>query len=165
MIIIKQINNVNECYLNDVLIGTFTIKYEDSKFKLILAKSIYGMEKEVSYKYEAMRFIESCAYIESKKIVNNVIDESVKVLNYESPNDFHYLTIGELKQVIKDMPDDGIVHYERIEDFYFTENNWNPITLNDYMWYGELREFQYVRAYEARTHKGDDKNIYLTAHY
>lgn len=41
----------------------------------------------------------------------------------------HYLTVGDLKKHIRDLPDDTPVCYQRIEDMYFENNGWttNPI--------------------------------------
>lgn len=37
------------------------------------------------------------------------------------------LTVKELKEKIKDLPDDTEVYIERIEDVYFEKHNWNTI--------------------------------------
>ena len=34
------------------------------------------------------------------------------------------MTIKDLKQAIANLPDDGEVYVQRIEDFYFEENDW-----------------------------------------
>jgi hypothetical protein len=38
-----------------------------------------------------------------------------------------YLTVGELKKSILDMPDEGLVLIQRIEDTYFENNGWGVV--------------------------------------
>jgi len=40
----------------------------------------------------------------------------------------HQYTVKDLKLSIKDLPDDTIVHIERIEDVYFEKHNWETET-------------------------------------
>jgi hypothetical protein len=39
----------------------------------------------------------------------------------------HHLTIKDLKKMIEDMPDDGLVLVQRIQDIYFENHHWGVI--------------------------------------
>lgn len=59
------------------------------------------------------------------------------ILTLENLNRYKdYLTVGRLKEMIKDMPDDGLVLVQRIEDFYYENNKWGVILKEgeDYHW-------------------------------
>lgn len=38
-----------------------------------------------------------------------------------------FLTVGDLKEKIKNLPDDGLVLVQRIEDIYYEENHWGVV--------------------------------------
>jgi hypothetical protein len=38
-----------------------------------------------------------------------------------------FMTVGELKERIKDIPDDGLVLIQRVEDLYYEENGWGVV--------------------------------------
>lgn len=68
--------------------------------------------------------------IDHKVVKENEIEHFNKDLKNLKNNKKHFnLTIGELKEIIKDMLDEGLVLFERIEDKYFTDNSW--ITYED----------------------------------
>lgn len=70
----------------------------------------------------------------------------------------HYLTVGQLKERIKDLPDDMPVLYQRIEDQYFA-HGWKAIELE---WdYHEMSE--YIPAWCAYKHK--EGFLCIDAHY
>jgi len=73
----------------------------------------------------------------------------------------HYLTVGELKKIIKNIPDDARVLYERIEDVYFQEHGWDGVVVykkNDYI----DQPDQYVQAFTAFL---NDEDLCITAHF
>ena len=74
------------------------------------------------------------------------------------------LKIKDLKEIIKDLPDDMPVFYQRIEDFYFTENHWTTITTLWYS-YGHHRFMsEYIPAFDA--YKAPEEDIFIiNAHY
>jgi hypothetical protein len=79
--------------------------------------------------------------------------------------DGHYLTVGRLKEAIKDLPDDGMVMYQRIEDVYFNNHHWNTsVILKEDETFEALETYdQYVIAWCSLNY--DNENLYLTAHY
>lgn len=72
----------------------------------------------------------------------------------------HCLTIGQLKEFLYKLPADGKVYYQRIEDKYFTENNWEAKPMPS-EWEGH--NDQYIPAFTHVDYK--DGNLYITAHY
>jgi hypothetical protein len=50
------------------------------------------------------------------------------ILKQEDLNRYgDYLTVGRLKEMIKDMPENGLVLVQRIEDSYYENNHWGVI--------------------------------------
>lgn len=73
-----------------------------------------------------------------------------------------YLTVGELKKILINLPDDAKVYYQRIEDRYFKKHGWttlkkpSPDYPNEFdEWIGAWGHIEYL----------DDGNCYITAHY
>lgn len=65
------------------------------------------------------------------------------------------LTVGEIKELIKNLPDDGIIFLEKVEDFYFHENNWTLFKKkNDNSLY-----------YTANAVETDGTNLLITGHF
>ena len=73
------------------------------------------------------------------------------------------MTVGDLKRLIKNFPDDAKVYYHRIEDVYFKKHGWDKTTIEiingdvsfqgEYVW---LQGLLFIKK----------KNIlYLSAHY
>jgi hypothetical protein len=105
----------------------------------------------------------------------------------------HHLNIGTLKKMIEDMPDDGLVLVQRIEDFYYEKNGWGVVlkegehyhhakSFNADVAAGEydhikenMKQFsegdldlikeQYHPAWCVVKYEDDDKNLYLDLHY
>lgn len=87
-----------------------------------------------------------------------------------------YLTVGELKEVIVDLPDDCKVYYERIQDLYFEKNGWKATPLASDAWYEragfvnedgspcENEPGEWIDAYEAFYNKKENA-LKITAHY
>ena len=76
-----------------------------------------------------------------------------------SSEDFH-MTIKELKELIEDLPDDGIVFYERIEDKYFNERGWREYTQS----VDDDASRRFVKAFTGGYSK-NKKHLLITAHY
>jgi hypothetical protein len=84
------------------------------------------------------------------------------------------LTIGRLKEFLEEhkdeLDDDGIVYYQRIEDFYFERNGWDHSVRVKYDYFGmdmnplDMHEDQYIVAFSPVKYK-NDRNLYITAHY
>jgi len=78
-----------------------------------------------------------------------------------------YMTVGDLKKLIKKMPDDAKVYYQRIEDVYFEKHEWSKSSVfKADPEYGDDPPIydEYTRVYGSNRYK-DDTNLYLTAHY
>lgn len=75
----------------------------------------------------------------------------------------HYLTIGRLKEFIKDLPDDGKIYYQRIEDVYFEKHGWDKNVVKKPSEYPEYTD-DFVGVFTYIKYR-DDKDLYLTAHY
>ena len=75
-----------------------------------------------------------------------------------------YLTVGDIRRVIADLPDDSRVFYERIEDGYFEQHGWIPDKLIPYLdsTPSDNINDEYLRAFSAFRRDGD---LHITAHY
>ena len=77
-----------------------------------------------------------------------------------------YLTIKELKEAIKDLPEDTPVYYQRIEDVYFIKHGWDKTALS-LVWDrigGEDVYSEYTEAFSCYKHP--DKDVFvINAHY
>lgn len=49
------------------------------------------------------------------------------------------MTVRELKQAIANLPDDGEVYVQRIEDFYFENNHWTTKPMEGEMYHKLLK--------------------------
>lgn len=89
-----------------------------------------------------------------------------------------YLTVGELKKKIKDLPDDMKVVYQRIDDHYFADcddgtdlgsSGWDIIKFNhSEPHFPDDYHEEAVRAFDAFPLKSLDKDeeyLFITAHY
>ena len=81
-----------------------------------------------------------------------------------SKDDDHYLTVGALRRVLAELPDDSRVFYERIEDVYFKKHGWKPDKLirTDHTEPEDNLNDEYIRAFCAFEH---DSDVHITAHY
>jgi hypothetical protein len=82
----------------------------------------------------------------------------------------HYLTAGQLAEVVYGLPADTPIYYQRIEDIYFDKHGWKPDLLVPDDFEPSIREYdnQYVRAFCAFTYKINGKgkkHLCITAHY
>ena len=85
-----------------------------------------------------------------------------------------YLTVKELKEIIRDLPDDTKVYQERIEDEYVLKRGWEPVILKDDSWIERRCRFENPRfegeegewfgVYEA-FYNENEKALKLTPHY
>lgn len=87
-----------------------------------------------------------------------------------------YLTVGELKKKLKNIPDETRVVYERIEDIYFNDNDWDTINFeNCDIDYSKLTkdetfeemDYNAVLAFscEDRISRDGKQYLFITAHY
>lgn len=84
----------------------------------------------------------------------------------------YYMTVGDLKKRLEDIPDTVKVVYQRIDDFYFNENHWEPIKIIDSEYshredYTPEDDVQTVPVWDGWLAEGRDGKMYffLTAHY
>ena len=73
-----------------------------------------------------------------------------------------YLTAGQLKKLLENVPDDARILYERIEDVYFKEHGWNNVVVEKPNGIYPDEKDQYIPAFCAFFYNG---NVYVTAHY
>jgi hypothetical protein len=69
-----------------------------------------------------------------------------------------YLTVGEIKKFIKDhdLPDNSKVLIERVEDFYYDENNWSVYPKNGYLYYSHDSTNKRMREEIERRANGEE---------
>lgn len=51
----------------------------------------------------------------------------IKPDEIKSLKNFFYLTVGKLKKILEDYPEDGMILVERVEDLYFDTHNWGVV--------------------------------------
>lgn len=102
----------------------------------------------------------------------NIIKSEDLINKYE-----HYLTIGQLREFLNstDLPNDGLVMIERVEDIYYENHSWK-VYLKDGDYTKELRETgsdekdifnsmnQYHPAFCTLKYP-EDKNLFINLHY
>ena len=80
-----------------------------------------------------------------------------------------YFTIKELKERIKDLPDDMPVYIQRIEDHYFENNGWSTKEFVFEQWPGREPDMSdYILAWSGNKTWNKDKTEYafvIEAHY
>jgi len=86
-----------------------------------------------------------------KKDDEDVVYSTEEVFDY-------FLTVRDLKEALKDVPDHIPVRYQRIEDFYFNVNHW---TTKIKKWDNDS-DSEYIRAFSAYYYDGD---FVINAHY
>ena len=80
------------------------------------------------------------------------------------------LTVGQLRESIKDIPDDTPVYYQRIEDKYFENHGWETDKL---VWnYSKALGYiysEYIPAFSAYLHslnfRSNEDVFVINAHY
>lgn len=75
----------------------------------------------------------------------------------------HYLTVGQLKEYLKDYPDDALVVAQRVEDRYYEKHGWETLKKPDPMdkdWYHE-----YSAVWSPVLYHDDKECFYLDLHY
>jgi hypothetical protein len=77
--------------------------------------------------------------------------------------DGHYLTVGRLKELLKDYPDDALVVSQRVEDVYYEEHGWQTIDKPDPVCLGFNQ--QYSPVWGACFYEGDQNCLFLDLHY
>lgn len=70
------------------------------------------------------------------------------------------VTVGQLKELIKDIPDDTIVYNERVEDVYFYEHSWPINKVKGLHWSTDESEI-----YSANTVAYINGKLIISGHY
>ncbi len=70
------------------------------------------------------------------------------------------VTVGQLKELIKDLPDDVILYNERIEDIYFKEHGWKTTKIEEVHYPDSEGEF-----YPVNTLTYKDGRLLISGHY
>ena len=74
-----------------------------------------------------------------------------------------YLTAKELKETLKDLPDDALILYQRIDDIYFDLHKWETESIR---WEeNELCEYRQAFSAYQRVDKKGEKGLIINAHY
>lgn len=82
-----------------------------------------------------------------------------KALN-ENPFPYkHFLTVGQLKQQLADLPDYATVLIERVEDVYFENHGWQTA---DFHFKGDTGDSKFFQPWSTRIHNGI---LFIVAHY
>jgi hypothetical protein len=75
----------------------------------------------------------------------------------------YYLTVGQLKESLKDYPDDALVVSQRIEDVYYEERGWETLKKPDHL-YPEWNH-EYSAVWSPVSYQDDKECFYLDLHY
>lgn len=78
------------------------------------------------------------------------------------------LTVKDLRERIKDLPDEMLVGYQRVEDRYFSEHGWKSVRVVWEAWPGrDVEHTEWVSAFSAFVTVDDkgDKLFMIHAHY
>lgn len=79
-----------------------------------------------------------------------------------------YLKVKDLKEALKNVPDNCEVRYQRIEDIYFEKYGWDKIVkklpFGDEIYYDKDDYSQYIEVFSACKHPDADVFV-LNAHF
>lgn len=70
----------------------------------------------------------------------------------------------ELKLLLERVPNDAKIVYQRIEDTYFENNNWESIKMEWQQYPGDRLETEYIRAFQAYYLK-EENLVVIDAHH
>ena len=70
------------------------------------------------------------------------------------------LTVGELREALKDVADNVLVYTQRVEDWYFEKNGWTTVQL---YFEDEKNISEYIRTTSAYKHP--DGGFVINVHY
>ena len=76
-----------------------------------------------------------------------------------------WLTVGRLKEIIVDMPDDALVFSQRVEDKYFEKHGWKGLRRPCPEYPDDEDGDQYLNVWYGLKYKDIDEHLYLTLHY
>ena len=78
-----------------------------------------------------------------------------------------YMTVGDLKRALKDVPDNAEVRVQRIEDFYFERCGWDGCVKRLPFGFEETEDeySQYIQVHSAYLHRDDETVFVLNPHY
>lgn len=80
----------------------------------------------------------------------------------------HRYTVKDLKEHLKDLPDDMVVTHQRIEDIYFKTGGWRTVLAAFEKWPGEVAHLsEYLVAFSGNVTetKDGDKIFVINSHY
>ena len=69
-------------------------------------------------------------------------------------------TVKRLKELLKDVPDDTVVYYQKIDDHYFENSGWETTEMR----FDDKTTSDYIKAFSAQYHP-EDKAFCVNAHY
>lgn len=72
------------------------------------------------------------------KIINEPICTLPRILTKKQVNDHDWVNIGELKEKIAGLPNDGKILVQRVEDVYYEKNNWGVSLEKGDLWYDAI---------------------------
>jgi hypothetical protein len=75
----------------------------------------------------------------------------------------NHLTVGQLKEYLKDYPDDALVVAQRVEDVYYEKNGWQTLKRPDEIDPNYNNEYSPV--WSPALYKDDRDVFYLDMHY
>jgi hypothetical protein len=75
----------------------------------------------------------------------------------------YYLTVGQLKESLKDYPDDALVVSQRIEDVYYEKHGWTTLK-KQHPIYSEYNN-EYSAVWSPVGYMDDKECFYLDLHY
>ena len=96
----------------------------------------------------------------SKRAYDNLY-EQYKTLQKNLKYPHHYLTVGQLKEKLPLLSENGGVYIQRVEDKYFEKHGWKGRMMPSPDFEGHFDE--YVEVWCTLDYK--DGNLYLTPHY
>jgi hypothetical protein len=102
----------------------------------------------------------ACCGWHVKNLAPGETSSKIQVMSVFDPN----LTVGLLREAMKDLPDDAPVYYERIEDVYFEKHGWTTEPRPNPDGYNDCPPSQFIRAFTPIRYK-DDNGLYITAHF
>lgn len=96
---------------------------------------------------------------ETEKYIQDA-DKLSEAVNHSFPN----CTVGDIRKAIENLPDDAPVFYQRIEDTYFNDHNWDTYR---FPWEYPKEYSKYILAFSAYDQETADgrKVLVINAHY
>lgn len=99
--------------------------------------------------------------LEASRRAYDGLYEQYKTLQGQLKYHEHYLTVGKLREKLPQLPENGGVYIQRVEDKYFEKHGWKGKMMPNPDFEGHFDE--YVPVWCTLDYK--DGNLYLTPHY